>query len=167
MTSRRRRLRTITCSCPDDFYDELSLLKESNETYLLYQQIENMKNVQYFLLRSYVRNEDSRILFVVDTKNRLLEVSNAWCKTCGYTHKQAYDMSFKQLQGSETCHKTIAKFLKSLNTDSHAKMDIINYSNENKRLELHVNAVVLDDLVDDVYPLETPRFICEAFVKCT
>lgn len=165
MTSRRRRLRTITCSCPDDFYDELSLLKEPNETYLSYQLIKNMRNVEHFLLRSYVRNEDRRILFIVDDNNRILEVSNAWCKTCGYTHKEAYDMSFKQLQGFETCHKSIAKFLKVLETDGHAKMDIINYSKENERLDLLVSAVSLDEL-DDVYPLETPRFICEAFVNC-
>lgn len=165
MTSRRRRLRTITCSCPDDFYDELSLLEEPNEKYLSYQQIKNMKNVQHFLLRSYVRNEDKRILFIVDSNNRLLEVSNAWCKLCGYTHKQAYDMSFKCMQGHETCHETIAKFMKSLNTDNHAKMDIINYSKENERLDLRVSAVSLDDLVD-VYPLETPRYLCEAFIKC-
>lgn len=163
MNSRRRRLRTMACSCAEDFYDDFNFLEEQNNSCLIYD-LSELQRLNHSLLRSYVHNEDIRNYFIVDATNKIIEVSNAWCKTCGYTHKEAYNMSFAQLQGPETCHKSIDNFMKSLNTNNHAKMDIINYNNENKRLDLHVSAVVLYNF-DDVYPYETPKYLCEAIIK--
>ena len=107
------------------------------KSYDIFSELSHWKIDQF---TEFINMNENKAMFISDKFNKILYVNDKWCTLCGFSVEEIIGNSFKKLQGTETNLETCKKFKENLINLKKANMEIINYTKDNKKIKIKVNA---------------------------